>query len=85
MAWTKKGKMRAATKKQQAYLNKYEAKIYAGDRSVPTYYDYLQKEYNKEPKKKPIKSKGGRVSIMKRRSAANKVYEQATGRKGPYK
>ena len=74
--------LKKQTKKQQAYLNKYEARIYAGDRTVPTYYDYLQKEYNKP---KTTKSKGSTFSIKRRQSSANKAYEEATGRKGPYR
>lgn len=48
MAWTKKGKMKEQRKKQQAYLNRYEERIYSGDKTVPTYAQYLQDGWNQD-------------------------------------
>ena len=54
-------RMAKRRKKQQAYLTKYEAKIYKGNKNVPSYAQYLQEEYNKSSATKQIDSRASQA------------------------
>lgn len=84
-------RMKANTELKRRYLQQVKDAKAAGEKPL-SFAAYIHqsediKDY-KEPKYTPPKKYGqrsGRVSISDRRRASGKAYEEATGRRSPYK